>query len=483
MANKIDPRVDSDLSQSQYGAGTTGTTGYGSSNTTSGPHNSNLMNEADPRVGSNNSHHQYASGGAGPGYTGTSTHGTGYGSGTSGTTGYGNEYGSTNTTSGPHNSNMMNKLDPRVDSDNSRLQHGSTHTGTGHTGHTAPGAGFTGSHRDSTSTKTFEDAHFGTGPHTGGATGSTNAGLHNSNMMNKVDPRVDSDRDNRAKYAPGTTSTGNEYTATTGNAGPHTSNMANKVDPRVDSDRDARAKYAPSTTTTGNEYTATAGNAGPHTSNMANKADPRVDSDRDTRAQYAPSTTTAHGSYNAGPHNSNMMNKADPRVDSDRDGRAEYAPNTTSTSGNHGVTGTTGTTHTGATTGHTGYGQEKVHNSNLLNKLDPRVDSATGTMKSSHDSSTPHAGAGHTSATASNSTDYGHGTHGTHGTTNSTRTGENVGTGVKGAAAEIHGMGEALRGGMGAAVDRAFGHEEGVAKNDVISKKGDHEMRSGNFSH
>ncbi|KAL4963468.1 uncharacterized protein BDV14DRAFT_176602 [Aspergillus stella-maris] len=114
-------------------------------------------------------------------------------------------------------------------------------------------------------------------------------------------------------------------------------------------------------------------------------------------------------------------------------------------------------------------------------------------MKSSQNSTTPHAGSGHatgtsntygtgggvshTPATASNSTHTDYAT----GTSNSTRNGENVGSGVKGAAAEIHGMGEALRGGMGAAVDRAFGHEEGVARNDVIAQKGDREMRSGNF--
>lgn len=42
-------------------------------------------------------------------------------------------------------------------------------------------------------------------------------------------------------------------------------------------------------------------------------------------------------------------------------------------------------------------------------------------------------------------------------------------------------MGESLRGGLNAAVDKTFGHEEGVAKNDAIASQGEREMRTGNF--
>jgi len=66
-----------------------------SSNTTSGPHSSNLANKADPRVDSDNDRH------------------TGVGS--SNITG-----ASASTTSGPHSSDAANKVDPRVDSDNDR---------------------------------------------------------------------------------------------------------------------------------------------------------------------------------------------------------------------------------------------------------------------------------------------------------------------------------------------------------------------------
>jgi phage replication-related protein YjqB (UPF0714/DUF867 family) len=175
---------------------------------------------------------------------------------------------------------------------------------------------------------------------------STNAGPHSSNIANKVDPRVDSDCDNRARHETVTgagTGLGTTHgTSTSTNAGPHDSNIANKVDPRVDSDRDNRARHETVTGagtglgTTHGTSTSTSTNAGPHDSNIANKVDPRVDSDRDNRALYSgagtaptsstlgsstghaqPLTGSTHGT--AGPHDSNIANKLDPRVDSDLD--------------------------------------------------------------------------------------------------------------------------------------------------------------------
>lgn len=77
-------------------------------------------------------------------------------------------------------------------------------------------------------------------------TRSTNAGPHDSNMANKVDPRIDSDMDNRARHQHmGTTGApaGSSYASTgagqtQGSVGPHKSNVLNKLDPRVDSDLD-----------------------------------------------------------------------------------------------------------------------------------------------------------------------------------------------------------------------------------------------------
>lgn len=68
--------------------------------------------------------------------------------------------------------------------------------------------------------------------------GSSNAGPHGSNMANKLDPRVDSDMDNRARHQGMASSSYNTTGQST--AGPHSSNMANKLDPRVDSDLDNR---------------------------------------------------------------------------------------------------------------------------------------------------------------------------------------------------------------------------------------------------
>ncbi|KAG0645065.1 hypothetical protein D0Z07_9277 [Hyphodiscus hymeniophilus] len=232
-----------------------------------------------------------------------------------------------------------------------------------------------------------DNAHSTTGTtgtaHTTGATGTTRttssglpegtAGPHTSRAANAADPRVDSDRDNRAAgVGTGVGSTGHHSGATgagigpgveTGpgigsgaGAGPHSSNLANKMDPRVDS---TNATNAGTTgyggTHAGNNqgaFTGTTGglshstNAGPHNSNLANKADPRVDSDLDGRGnRHGAATgafagvTGASGSHatpgsgvtqnTAGPHNSDLANKVDPRVDADLDGSTTLGGNRT----------------------------------------------------------------------------------------------------------------------------------------------------------
>ncbi|KAJ6037097.1 hypothetical protein N7540_001376 [Penicillium herquei] len=64
MANKLDPRVDSDLDShgAAHGANSLNT---GPASTTAGPHSSNLANKADPRIDSdmdNRAHHQATAG-------------------------------------------------------------------------------------------------------------------------------------------------------------------------------------------------------------------------------------------------------------------------------------------------------------------------------------------------------------------------------------------------------------------------------------
>jgi hypothetical protein len=262
----------------------------------------------------------------------------------------------------------------------------SKHTDTTHTGTHTTGTHTTGTHT--------------TGTHTGhgaGVTGTSGtAGPHSSNIANKADPRVDSDLDGSrnagaAQYGAGahhnTGTTGTGLTGQHDTAGPHSSNLANKADPRVDSDLDGSRNAGASQYGTGAQHTGTTGTGftgsntagtlgthgssttGPHSSNLANKLDPRVDSDQDGSrnagaAQYGAGahqthgttgsgltgnhgTTGGYGSTNAGPHDSNLLNKADPRVDSDRDGSrnagaSQYGP------GSHNTYGTTGAGLTGS---------------------------------------------------------------------------------------------------------------------------------------
>jgi len=129
----------------------------------------------------------------------------------------------------------------------------------------------------------------------------------------------------------------------------------NKLDPTVDSDLDGRRNLGNSRPVNGGGVTtsATGGgigggisnstNAGPHNSNAANKLDPRVDSDLDGRgnrhgaakggvfgaagSHATPGSGTAQNT--AGPHNSDLANKLDPRVDSNLDGSATIGGNRT----------------------------------------------------------------------------------------------------------------------------------------------------------
>ncbi|CZR60606.1 uncharacterized protein PAC_10502 [Phialocephala subalpina] len=238
VANAADPRIDSDLDSSRHtgnthgtgvagapsayqgaGAGVTGTSH--SATTTAGPHSSNLANKADPRIdsdldGSRNFDPRIDSDldgsrnlGAGSTTTGNSAYtspnaGTGYG-GTSGATTH-----STSTAAGPHNSNLLNKVG-KVDSDRDGSRNLGTATGntTGtHTGHTT--GTHVGHNTHGTSGSVVADNHgarVGPGATTGGVTGAgvgshvtpgsgnaaNTAGPHNSDLLNKVDPRVDSD--------------------------------------------------------------------------------------------------------------------------------------------------------------------------------------------------------------------------------------------------------------------------------------------------
>jgi len=211
--NKVKNALNMDNNHATTGTTTTGTT-------TGTHHNTALHNNT---VGHNNgvtgTHgtHATTTGGYSNGGLGTTGAHTGTGNGVTGT--------SQTSTGAPHNSNILNKLDPRVQGTTTGTN---THAGTHgtHVGTTAnAGPGYKG------------DQH--------GISSSTNAGPHNSNLANKLDPMVDSDLSSRGNHhgpGKGGIISGSHATPGSGTAqntaGPHNSDLANRLDPRVDSNLD-----------------------------------------------------------------------------------------------------------------------------------------------------------------------------------------------------------------------------------------------------
>jgi hypothetical protein len=272
-------------------------------------------------------------------------------------------------THGQHNSRVANAADPRIDSDR---DHRAAHTTTTH-GTTHGTAG--GLHESSTAAYgTHEPGYASRGTHEGaynntigdnnrGLSGpaSTTDGPHKSNLMNKADPRVDSDRDYSRNMGANpdrnadlgrnthTTTSGTTHSNTLGSTGPtHTSNTLGSTGPTHTSNTLGSTGPTHHTTTAGSglhSSGAPEGTYGPHSGRVANAADPRVDSDRDHRGTsghaFGSTNTTGRNvglentyasgpaSNTAGPHKSDMLNKADPRVDSDLDGSKTYGGNKT----------------------------------------------------------------------------------------------------------------------------------------------------------
>ncbi|RDL37635.1 Uncharacterized protein BP5553_05068 [Venustampulla echinocandica] len=233
---------------------TTGTQHAGTAEGVAGPHSSRVGNALDPRVDSDLDHRGATTGsgltgthGTTGGYAGTGTGATG--TGLTGTHGTHNTHGTTGGYAGTGTGTGTGITGT----------HGThnTHGTTG--GYAGTGAGLTGTTGNHTGT------HTGTG-HTGfagGVSNSTNAGPHDSNMANKLDPRVDSDLDGRGNRHGAATggimgASGSHATAGSGTAqntaGPHNSDMANKIDPRVDSDRDGSKTFGGNKTHAGNHH-------------------------------------------------------------------------------------------------------------------------------------------------------------------------------------------------------------------------------------
>ncbi|KAL1840438.1 hypothetical protein VTJ49DRAFT_476 [Mycothermus thermophilus] len=272
-------------------------------------------------------------------------------------------------TYGPHGSRAANAMDPRVDSDrdNSRTMGATGTTGTGRTaGHGELGSSGFGAGRTGM-----------TGTH---GTSEGTYGPHSSRVANAMDPRVDSDRDNSRTMGAGTTGgmgtgsrtaggLGSSTTGMTGTHGtsegtygPHSSRVANAMDPRVDSDRDNSRTMGAGTTGGMGTGSRTAGGLGSSTTGMTG------------------THGTSEGTY--GPHSSRVANAMDDNSRTMGGTTGGLGTGTTHTAGvgGSGVTGTHKTT--GATHGLHGSrlpGPAKntagPHKSDLLNKLDPRVDS------------------------------------------------------------------------------------------------------------
>jgi len=213
----------------------------------------------------------------------------------------------------------------------------------------------------------------------------TTAGHHKHDIINKLDPRIDSTHDRQPMPQ-----TGNNGKIPEGTYGPHSSRLANALDPRVDSDLDSTRAGA---------GTGAGGGLGGHATQQPAMAAGGVHhggagtgagygAGVGAGAGYAPQQhgQVAEGTY--GPHGSRIANAADPRVDSDRDNRHLGAAGTAGGAGGGMMSGgpaaAPGQYHSGGAgthagmAGHAGAGP---HKSGLLNKLDPRVDSKTGTYK------------------------------------------------------------------------------------------------------
>ncbi|KAL7896545.1 hypothetical protein HDV63DRAFT_253070 [Trichoderma sp. SZMC 28014] len=174
---------------------------------THGTHSSRAANAADPRIDSDRDHREalgrhdgsYTTGGDNYSYGESTTKGTNTAGDTLTSS---SATGPAPTTAGAHKSDMMNKMDPRIDSDldgskNMGLRsEKATHAGTTSTTSTTHGTDTTSSTYGSGATTTGSSTGMsGTGTAFGSGPASKTAGTHKSDTLNKADPRIDSDLD------------------------------------------------------------------------------------------------------------------------------------------------------------------------------------------------------------------------------------------------------------------------------------------------
>ncbi|KAK1836414.1 hypothetical protein QBC39DRAFT_406991 [Podospora conica] len=260
---------------------------------------------------------------------------------TQGTTASG--YANTHTDHAHHSANTHGTLNHNAHTDHTHNNHANALPGGAH------------------NTPTYGDS-----PTTGPA--AHTAGHHKHDLLNKLDPSVDSSRDKVALPPPGGAGATN---------GPHHSRLANKLDMTVDTEAYERANLGTSAAS------ATYQNAGvPDPTHNAGARQRGVAGLMSGGSAGAP-----EGTY--GPHGSRVANAADPRVDSDRDGSHGH--------GQHQGVGA-GYDQRGVSTLQSGLGQQHQqghhlggstlpgpapntagpHKSDVMNKLDPKVDSTGG---------------------------------------------------------------------------------------------------------
>jgi hypothetical protein len=190
VGNAADPTVDSDLdgsrnagaaqhntTHSALGNNQAGITGNGHSHTTTGNNQTGI-------TGNGHSHTTTGQNSSLAAKLNPADHTTGIGArdGTQFGNSTGNQHTGTvggisgSTNAGPHQSNLANAADPRVDSDlsNTGNRHGAATGGVlgAHGSHATPGSG----------------------------TAQNTAGPHNSDKLNQLDPRVDADLDGSKTY-------------------------------------------------------------------------------------------------------------------------------------------------------------------------------------------------------------------------------------------------------------------------------------------
>ena len=357
LENKLDPRVDSDLDGRRGLSGnTTSATGSGVTGNTAAPQSQGLGSNTEsgrsfPLGGSSGTETNMGSGTgyAAPGQVGTYPAG-GVPGGSAGT---GSGLGSN---AGPHSSNLENKLDPRVDS-NLDGRSGFGNTGTGGTANTATGYG-SGTGPTAAS---GNSGYLGRDTVAGGAAGGAASGLGPESWEHKHGSHSQTYEGDPC--GPDSTVSGAPHFT----AGPHATDTANRLDPHVASDIRAPGSTTGTSSGSGLGSSATgidrglgASTTGPGTGFGSSTAETSTDpygssatgsshrAGRDTALgtgagvggvgayeagrDNTQSSSTGPAPNTAGPHKSDMLNKLDPRIDSDLSKQQS------------GTTGTAGTT-------------------------------------------------------------------------------------------------------------------------------------------